>query len=517
MNRCATLLFLIAASQSIFEPASAQIANDFVVTANHPVSFDSMVYRFNDRLEMLSETNIDGEGDGSMGGTPASSIDGQGTRAFPWNPLAFKKIVQIDRNGALLPSIVLGHNPMTVTTSRTGMRFAMTRIPLQTAGPVYGATSTGVVWSSWEASYAVNAFSTTATLSAMDSNGILWLVGLDSGPCSCQLSGVGQVAAIEPLTGKVIRTIHVPTAVLQTSIVAIHHSLDGSMWFTLHWPSGQRSLLHMDNQGALLMEAPLEGGALGFMSQAKVLRNEYHLSKTPYTLAGNYGRRLVKARLSDAGTEEVFEFPAVIHGFDVRGDGEVVYVFTNGFDFPNHRLHRLNLRTRAMSYLSLSDMMQPGTQDIPDGDLTGYVFANVTDRGGDNDGDGIANGAEVDARSNPFDFESRPDGPRVGVTFAPSTNSLRLNLEDADGLLHPTKGIDVSTLSVTASGIGEIFPLLLPFVSSAVVAADGKSADLEFGLLQIPSNLKIRIEASVRDKTGARGSDWQATPPGNLN
>jgi hypothetical protein len=39
---------------------------------------------------------------------------------------------------------------------------------------------------------------------------------------------------------------------------------------------------------------------------------------------------------------------------------------------------------------------------------------------------------------------------------------------------------------------------------------------LEFGLLPIPSNLKVRLEAKVADKTGAESWDWQVTPPGEL-
>ena len=90
------------------------------------------------------------------------------------------------------------------------------------------------------------------------------------------------------------------------------------------------------------------------------------------------------------------------------------------------------------------------------GDPTGFIFVNVIDRGGDNDGDGIPNGDETAARSNPFDPLSRPDGPKVFIDFAPTSNAPVLIYQDPDGLLGPQKGLDLSTLSLKVGKGGSV-------------------------------------------------------------
>lgn len=69
---------------------------------------------------------------------------------------------------------------------------------------------------------------------------------------------------------------------------------------------------------------------------------------------------------------------------------------------------------------------------------------------------------------------------------------------------------------MTASGYGEIFPFLLDYLTNVELNPDGKSARAEFGGLPLTSGLKIELEASVTDLTGAVGWDWQVTPPGDL-
>jgi hypothetical protein len=174
----------------------------------------------------------------------------------------------------------------------------------------------------------------------------------------------------------------------------------------------------------------------------------------------------------------------------------------------------MNLVTGVKSSVPLEPTWSSGT--IADGDPTGFIYANVVDRGGDNDGDGAANGAETSAGSNPFDALSRPEGPKVYISFAPGTNAITLTYVDPDGLLDQVGGLDLTTLSLKADGFGEVFGSLFPFLSSVAVTPDGTSATATFGLLPLPMGLKVGLEASVADKTGATGWDWQVTPPGDL-
>jgi hypothetical protein len=86
---------------------------------------------------------------------------------------------------------------------------------------------------------------------------------------------------------------------------------------------------------------------------------------------------------------------------------------------------------------------------LPNGDPTGFIWANVVDQGGDADSDGAANRVETLSGSNPFDFSSRPQGPKVFIGFVPGTNALVLTFRDPDGLIDPSGGLDASSFSVT--------------------------------------------------------------------
>ena len=150
------------------------------------------------------------------------------------------------------------------------------------------------------------------------------------------------------------------------------------------------------------------------------------------------------------------------------------------------------------------------------GDPTGFVFANTVDRQGDNDGDGIPNGVETAARSNPFDALSRPDGPKVFIDFAPGSHAPVLILRDPDGLLDDRKGLDLAKLSLKVGGYGEVFPNLLPFVTTVTLSQDRTQARVEFGALHLANDAKLKFEARVTDLTGAVGWDFQVSPPGDL-
>lgn len=211
--------------------------------------------------------------------------------------------------------------------------------------------------------------------------------------------------------------------------------------------------------------------------------------------------------------------------FELGSTGEELFAVTRtpisiGAPFT-WRLVRLNLVSGAKSSIALGTTAGPSPSSgiqhwLLRGDPTGFMLASSVDRTGDADSDGALNGDETAAGSDWFDPESRPDGPKVYVSFAPGTNAIEMTLFDPDGLRHPTKGIDFGTMSVTIGDSGNVFWPLLSLVTEASLSADGQTAHAVFGGLPLASDLKLRVEMSVRDRTGAVGWDWQATPPGDL-
>jgi hypothetical protein len=152
---------------------------------------------------------------------------------------------------------------------------------------------------------------------------------------------------------------------------------------------------------------------------------------------------------------------------------------------------------------------------MANGDPTGFIYANVVDQLGDNDGDGAANRVETLAGSSPYDPLSRPEGPKVYLDFT-ANDAIILTFKDPDGLLDPAGGLDVGSISVTAGRYGEIFPFLLSFLTFVQVSPDLTEATAVFGALPLAAGLKLTLDVRVADRTGAVGWDWQVTPPGEL-
>src|SRR5262249_2322308 len=142
---------------------------------------------------------------------------------------------------------------------------------------------------------------------------------------------------------------------------------------------------------------------------------------------------------------------------------------------------------------------------LPGGDPTSFIHANILDPNGDADGDGIPNGVETAAGSNPYDPTSVPWGPKVYLSWT-AAGGIRLQYKDPDGLLSPTGGIVALDLQV--EGFGDILPYLVPFVTYANLSADTKELTIECDGFPVPQNLKLRFTARAMDATGAIGSDW---------
>src|SRR5262249_8682065 len=141
--------------------------------------------------------------------------------------------------------------------------------------------------------------------------------------------------------------------------------------------------------------------------------------------------------------EATYTFGEVIIGYALGDSGDDAFaVIGKPTGFPGKRLERMNLATGRKSSVSLEGWVSPS---LPYGDGTGFIYANINDRQGDNDSDGVPNGAETAARSNPFDPLSRPNGPKVFVDFEPGTNAIKVIYQDPDGLVDPQGGLDVSS------------------------------------------------------------------------
>jgi len=303
-------------------------------------------------------------------------------------------------------------------------------------------------------------------------------------------------------------------------------ALDGSMWA---WTTGSaatgykpalvktdgvgvlQSIIHESKQYGKLQFPYLRIDGLGLLLSS-VYSDCYCVD---YCVC--WGSQIRRYEPQSGSATVVHELDGIAHGFTLGPTGEDVFAVTSedwGTSPSPTRLVRVNLVTSARSTVPMP--IEWPYFAIPHGDPTGFVFANTVDRLSDTDGDGATNGDETAAGSNPFDPDSRPDGPKVYVSFAPGTNAIEMTLFDPDGLRHPTKGIDFGTMSVTVGGSGNMFWPLLGLVTEASLSADGKTAYAVFGGLPLASDLKLRVEMSVRDRTGAFGWDWQATPPGDL-
>jgi hypothetical protein len=278
--------------------------------------------------------------------------------------------------------------------------------------------------------------------------------------------------------------------------------------------AGATELLYEVDGVGILHSFEIDGGSNGTTEHMYV-----DCQDRPHVVSLNSGAWGSKVLRYDpeapSAPDAEYQFGGKIMGWEFGPTGEDVYAVIAPPSAPlTRRLERMNLVTKTKSSVSLDPKWFDG--DFAYGDATGWVFASVIDRSGDNDGDGVTNGAETDAGSDPFDIKSTPDGPKVYVSFQPVTNEITLTWKDADGLFHPSGGLDLSSISLKAGGYGEVMPYLWPFLSTVTLSPDAKEATIVLGGLSLPANLKIALEPHVKDKTGHESWDSQVTPPGDL-
>lgn len=508
----------VAALAVLFAGSSvrAQIRDQVVVYGADGVTGHPLVMRYGHDLTVKGTTDLISVGPLILSDQNQICVDSQGRYWIANDALSFTYLVRVAADGTLLPTTVLGHNPNDVVCDRFGGVFSITRIPLLSPGPMYGVLPDGSVqWVNWDGP---SNYTWYPRYSAVRANGELWFGGSTPG-VPHELWAAPMLKEIDRSTGSVKQTVYPPAVNAANSadsfMTLMQPSPDGTLWMGIIDYSMTSLGMYQYNGPTLVRKVLVADWSPTFAHATFRLGPAGDLWWSSST-AVQGGSLLYRYSRVDGSLVASYSMPGGITGFAFGATGEDVFAAYSVLQAGQvlQSLARTNLVTGVRSTVPLVPPLHSGY--LGPGDPTGFVFSNVTDQDGDNDGDGATNRSEIIAGSNPYDLESRPTGPKAYLSFLPGTNAVSIRLHDPDGVLHPTRGLDPATISIQAGPYGEIFPLLLSFVSNVAISADGLDATLDFGLLPIPSFLKIRMAVTVRDKKGAIGKDWQVTPPGDL-
>ena len=495
----------------ISTPADAQAVDQVVVTSADAGIFKPVIRRFDRRLNLLGSTPLSSETSNSIDEvSTASTVLPTGDIWIPIDPLNQKKLVRMSSMGLLLPTVVLGDYPVGLGASGNGLAYVLTRLPLLTPKPLYAVDFSGAIqWSnpagpsSYTLLYPNRVAATT--------NDELWIGAVTAGACGCEF-GFAELTLLDQATGDVIRKVALPYTSPPptiTNLLGLGAGTDGSVWATTQ--GGFDFYLYRVDSTGIQNEFPIPSAHNGATTYLRVDAQD-HAWVTGKNAAGD-GYLLRRLSPADGSVVEEYDLGHLIKGFALGASGEDMFAVTSDTDPPFYRLVRINLVTGRSSARSLDPFVLNG---LGNGDPTGFIWANVLDQAGDNDSDGATNRTETLAGTSPFDSTSRPQGPKVYVDFAQSNNAIILKLSDPDGLLNPTGGLSVPTLSIKIGPFGEVFPILLSFLTFVQVSPDGTLATAFFGALPFALDAQFTVDASVADKTGAIGWDWQVTPPGEL-
>jgi hypothetical protein len=494
---------------------------DVIVYGSSGTTGAGVVLRFDRRLSLLSETPLVPSFLSPEKGTPIAT-DGSGRRSIAWAPLGPTTIAQIDPQGGLLPGVMLGSNPVNVVAAADGGLFATTRIPLSTPGPVYAIDTDGAIQWSNAAGPLLYAQGGYPGMLAATSGGELWIGG--TGPLPGGFWYKAFIVRIDTETGGVSQMYQLPDKGDHTQdelLAQLTAAPDGTLW-AMHSAvhDVQWTLTKTDGE-AMLQSFQIDGGGSGGTPADLRIDGEGRLyirsSWNQDLPVPEYATKLYRYDpAAPSSIDAVWQLGGFIRGWAFGAtSGEAFFVVTpiTGGS-PIERLERLNLVTGVKSSIPLDPTWF--NNEMGFGDPSGFIYANIVDRQGDVDGDGTPNGLETAAGSNPYDPLSRPDGPKVYISFAQSNGALILKYVDPDGILNPTGGLNLSSLSLVSSQHGQIFNFLLPFLTFVQVSPDQTEVTALFGALPIPADMKWQFEATVTDKTGATGWDWQITRPGDL-
>ncbi len=487
--------------------AVAQVAHQVVIYGQESNPHKELVLRYDRKLQFLGATDVEPYG-GSVAKVTPIAVDAQGSYWIAFNPLQTKQLLHLDSGGEVVGSIPLGHNPVNVVVDGSESAYALTRISLLPPGPLYKADTTthSVLWSSMAAPSVYTWYPQSLLVT---SAGQVW-VG-DTTDLFFP-KHVPYITRINPADGSILKRLQLPAPPSSgdSGMPKLIAAGDGTMWAQT-WGGGNFSLVKTDGLN-VLADFPINGGVNDGNYHMAVDAHDrvYVIAFTP----GGHGEALLRYDPLDPENPVLFFVDKSIAGFALGASGDEAFIVAAPLQIPIVKhLVRLNLRSGVMSSIPLQPTYK--SPEVPYGDPTGFILANVIDQNGDNDGDGYPNRVETLATSNPFDASSRPNGPKVTISFAPN-NAIILTYFDPDGLLHPTGGLDLSTLSLVAGNYGEVFPFLMSFLTFVDVQPDGLTASAVFGGLPLPDDFKLQLEATVADLSGANGWDWQVTPPGDL-
>ncbi|MHC5211092.1 MAG: hypothetical protein ACYTG2_10275 [Planctomycetota bacterium] len=480
--------FGVAAGPSLM----GQVADQLLVYSNPPGPA-GIVLRIDRRLDILGQSSVPS----LLQVSDAVSVDGSGCA---WISGGFDSLFRLASDGTPLAPVFLGQYVRSVAVSATGDVYALTGDLGPYTDSLFKLDADGGVV--WESSVATSPFKGhDVTFAALTPDQELWLGG------NVLSSYQPILVRIDPRDGAVLRQFDLPHPTIHSTLTHLAADPDGSLWnlesiYLVHSS-------YPDVLGAFMVDA----GYNGVILQVRVDAHGDLWAASTHTPQGAYGSHLLKFSGTDGSLLEEHSAGSLIVGFALGASGEDLFVATASLEKPNYRLMRINLATGVKSARALDPYQ---SVRIADGDPTGFIFANVVDQFGDNDGDGATNRQETLAGSSPYDPASRPDGPDVYIAFAPATNALVLELVDPDGLFDPVGGLDLATLSVRLGPHGEVLDVLLSFLSSVQVSPDRTRLTAHFDALPFASDLRWEVEVTVTDKTGAVGWDWQVTPPGEL-
>lgn len=487
-------------------PARAQIRDQILVYAITD-DFDFLVHRYDRRMNLLGASSLAGLAN-SLTLTNHAVVAADGTYSIALDALDNKLLIRIGPDGNIVKVVAMSHNPIAAAADRLGFVYVLTRIPLNFPGPILAYDAAGnLVWSN--ATTTQTNFTAMPQTIAVTSAGQIWIGGgAQKGPGG---PSAPYLVEVDPADGsaKAAAFLRPPPGVPMSFFTDAHHIFpgrEGALWTITSALSFHQTLGTTHVKGFNLL-----AGNNGSTVQSWVDKNgdiwTPAINDAPY-----WSTAIQKFSGRDGSLLQVIETDLIV-SMAPGPTGEEIFLITNhGSVFGQRCLRRINLVTLVQSAVPMAGELYDLA--IPFGDPTGWRFANVADRDGDNDQDGVPNGVETDAGTNPFDPLSRPDGPKVYLWFLDGSNAIALRFIEPDGLFHPTRGLDLATVKLLAGGLGDVLPAMWPFLSKISISPDQTEATLEFGDLPIPENLGLRLEVQASDKKGFSAYDWQITPPG---